>query len=144
MAGRVFPLVTPPDPGPASPFVVNDHGDLHVVESLEDPGVESYDALDFEYFDAQGKKLTATVAKRRVSLHLDVDAKPEPERLLGLIHAYVEAVISRGDFREADRALLETVQQAPTLRESIVALGRFIDAKQSHRLLGRLTRRKHS
>ena len=98
MAGRVFPLVIPPDPGPASPFVVNDQGDLHVVESLEDPGVESYDALDFEYFDTQGKKLTATVVKRRVSLHLDVDAQPEPERLLGLIHAYVEAVISRGDF----------------------------------------------
>ena len=132
------------DSGPEPPFVVNDHGDLHVIESLGDPGVESYDALEFEYFDAQGKRLVPTLAGRCVSLHQDTDAKAEPERLLELIHAYVEAVISRGRFREADRALLEAVQQAPTLRESIVALGCFIDANQSHRLLGRITRRKYS
>ena len=142
MAGRVFPMVT--DWGPEPPFVVNDHGDLHVVESLQNPSVEIYDASDFEYFDAQGKKLAPTVAGRRVSLHLDMDARPEPERLLALIHAYAEAVIRRGDFREVDRSLVEAIQQAPTLRESIIALGHFIDANQSHGLLSRLARRKHS
>lgn len=104
--------------------------------------METFDALDFEYFDAEGKRLRPTVVERRVSLHLDTGAKPEPEQLLGLIQAYVEAVAKRRDFREADRVLLEEVQEAPMLRESVVALGRFIDANQSRRMLGRLTKRK--
>jgi len=134
--------VNPTDSGPVPPFVVNDHGDLHVVESLEDPGVETFDAFEFEYFDAEGKRLRPTVVERRVSLHLDKDATPEAERLLGLIQAYVEAVIEQRDFREVDRVLLEEVQRAPTLREAIVALGRFIDANESRRMLGRLAKRK--
>jgi len=134
--------VNPTDPGPVPPFVVNDHGDLHVVESLENPGVETFDALEFEYFDAEGKKLRPTVVERRVSLHLDTDATPEPERLFGLIRAYVEAVIEQRDFREVDRLLLEEVQRAPMLREAIVALGSYIDANESRRMLGRLAQRK--
>jgi hypothetical protein len=140
MAGWVLPLVT--DTGSEPPFVVNDHGDLHVVESLDDPGVESFDALDFEYFDAEGKKLSPTVVGYRVSLHLDTEADPEPERLADLIQAFVANVFARGDFREEDRVLLEQVEQASTLRDAVLALGTFIDARESRRAFGRLMRRK--
>lgn len=129
---------------PVSPFVVNDHGDLHVVDSLRSPGVEPFDASDFEYFDAEGKRLRAVVEARRVSLELDESAPPDPQRLRRLIEAYVEAVNTRGHVGESDRALFDEVREAPDLRSSILALGRLIDANESRGLLSRITRRRRS
>jgi hypothetical protein len=142
MAGGVLSVVKPERPGPVPPFVVNDHGDLHVVDSLEDPRVETFDALDFEYFDAEGKRLRATVTGRKVSLRLDTDAKPEPERLFGLIQTYIQSVAKRRKSRDPDDMLLEQVREATTLKDSIIALGRFITANESRTIVGRLMNRK--
>jgi hypothetical protein len=135
MARRGLPLVAVPVP----PFLISDHGDLHVVDSLEHPGVETYDALEFEYFDAEGRRLRPIVEEPIVYLELDPDSDPEPERLLELIHAYVHGVIQRG-VQDSDRVLLEETLTAPTLRESAIALKRFLDAKESRSLLGWLSR----
>lgn len=113
-----------------------------MVESLDEPRVESFDAFDFEYFDAEGKRLRPTVADQRVSLTLDPEVSAEPEGLNTLVVAYVEAVIARGDFRQADRTLLDDVKRAGDLRDSVIALGRFIDQYESRGLRGWLTRRR--
>lgn len=135
-------MVTSSFPEPSPPIVVNDHGDLHIVDSIDNPGVESFDAMDFEYFDASGRKMRPLIDGYRVSLELDPSANPEPDHLRELIHAYVEEAMQRRDARPSDRGPAEDVLHSSDLADSIVTLRRFIEVRQSRGLLGRIASRK--
>ena len=124
------------------PFVVNDHGDLHVLDSSEHTGVEIYDAMHFEYFDAEGRKLRPIVEGYQVALELDADANPEPDRLRDLIQTYIEKAMRQRKTRPSDQELADAVLRCSNLPDSITALSRFIEARESRRLLGRIGTRK--
>lgn len=124
------------------PIVISERGDLYIAASAERPGVESYDAFDFEYFDSKGKRLSAVVDGWQVSLVLDENKPADPEQLLHLIQTYADRFMAQGRLVDSDRKLLEQIKQSHTLELSISALARFLETRTLASRLRGLLRRK--
>jgi hypothetical protein len=80
-----------------SPFVVSDGGDLMAFRRLKDveSQIEAYDAGGYEFFDANGQRLVATLDGHRVQLHLARSPAPEPERLEAMLRSYFAGLAAR-------------------------------------------------
>ena len=134
-------MVSWPTIVPQPPFVGNEHGDLWVFDSLEDPGVESFDTRDCEYFDSEGQRLRPVVNGYRVNLQLDQSEEADPEEVIGIILDYVERIQQRGDSTPEELDLLGAITESQVLSNSIALLRQLIQSKESSRGLGRIARR---
>jgi hypothetical protein len=99
-----------------SPFVVSDGGDLMAFNRLEDveSQIEVYDVGAYEFFDASGQRLVATLDGYRVHLHAARGAAPEPERLEALLRSYFAGLAAR---RQRFAAYGSAADRAASLHE---------------------------
>jgi hypothetical protein len=115
----------------ALPLVISDHGDLHVSDSLESHGVESFDASQFEYFDAEGRVLQPVINGYHVELILDPDVAPKPEHLRDLIQAYFDSVKRRTKDRSDYQLFVDEYEKCSSLKEAIDIVKRYNEYRDS-------------
>ena len=74
------------------PILIDEHGDISLYASIERAAghVEAIDVLngEYEFFDAGGRRLLATVDRDRVRLAIDPSKPAEPEVLESRLRAY--------------------------------------------------------
>ena len=75
---------------PTAPFIACEPGDNSIFATANEMAsyVEVYDIPILEFFDAEGRRLTATADGYRVVLHFDPEREPEPERLASLLQSF--------------------------------------------------------
>jgi hypothetical protein len=80
-----------------APFVATDGRDLMAFRRLKDveSQIEAYDAGRYEFFDANGQRLAATLDGHRVQLDLARKAAPEPDRLETMLRSYFAGLAAR-------------------------------------------------
>jgi hypothetical protein len=108
------------------PYFCNEGGDLSISDSLEEMAgrVEATDVEHgvFEFMDAVGRPIEATLEGRRVVLRLLPDASPNPQRLEGLLRRFFSRLPKKlEDY--ASRA------DAASSLEELVALRRHLTAR---------------
>ena len=121
-----------------TPVFANENGDVSVFDSLE--AMASYvEAIDvengeYEFFDATGRRLAATVSDDEVAFDLDPGGSPDAERL--------EEILRR-KFRQMPSRLQDFEQRAAAARSlgELVALCEELNATPRPSLLRQLFRR---
>ena len=93
------------------PYVVVEGKDVTAFERLQDveSAIEAVDVAGYEFFDATGRRLAASVEGYRVRLYADPKAAPEPERLETALRDYFAGMAAKherfaGYEKAADRA----------------------------------------
>lgn len=87
-----------PSVEPAPPVFADDHGDLMIFESVDRMAseIEVFDVGEFEFFDARGGSLRATIEGYRMATFGPVpDVPANPERLKDLLHGYFSRLPQR-------------------------------------------------
>jgi len=120
----------------ALPVFADDHGDLSVFDSVEamDRQIEAIDVEndEYEFFDAEGRRLAADVDTRsgRIAFRIDNEHPADPGRLASLLRSYFQRLPPH---LEAFRARAEVASSL----ESLVALRQEFARQPKPRLLGR-------
>jgi hypothetical protein len=90
-----------------SPVFADEHGDLSIFESVEkmDAHIEAIDVEnnEYEFFDADGQRLTAEVDSNtgHVKFQVDNNRPPDPEHLALLLRTYFQRLPDHlAEFRE--------------------------------------------
>jgi hypothetical protein len=120
----------------ALPVFADEHGDLSIFDSVEamDRQIEAIDVEndEFEFFDAEGRRLAADVDTRsgRISFRIDDEHPADPRRLATLLRSSFQRLPPH---LEAFRARAEAAGSLETL----VALRQELERQRRARLLGR-------
>jgi hypothetical protein len=126
-------------PDIALPVFADEHGDLSVFDSVDamDRQIEAIDVEndEYEFFDAEGRRLAAHVDTRsgRVTFRIDDEQPADPARLAARLRSYFQRLPPH---LEAFRARAE----AASSLESLVALRQELERQPKSRLLGRWRR----
>lgn len=79
------------------PFVGNDHGDVWAFDELASHGVESFDAMQTDVFDSEGRILRPVVDGFSVQYEEAPGAVPQPDRLAALIRQFFHRLTKKRD-----------------------------------------------
>jgi hypothetical protein len=107
------------------PILIDERGDISLYVSSERAAshVEAIDVLngEYEFFDAAGRRLLATVDRNRVGLEIDPTRPPEPESLERRLRGYFAGLPDRLD---GHRTAAEQAQTLAELVELRAKMGR--------------------